>query len=450
MKLKTTTSPTGSFTPGAGDLAADAYTFGYPLVLMDAMRAIATATPRASTHRAPINQFAHARELPDATAADIVSATTDTLSSVAWLDVSKEPIILSVPDMGTRYYLMPLLDAWTNVFASVGTRTTGNRQGDFAITAPRWSGILPDGVKEIKAPTNIVWLNGRTHAKGKADCDAVRAIQDEYRLTPLSAWGTPYTQHDDASVYSTIEERSLASEQVDAMDPEAFFARLNTLMIANPPNANDALAITRFAAIGVGPGKALDVHAAGLRPGVETARRKLAMAAEKPYGTPVNGWDVLANGVGNYGTNYALRAAVAAGALGANLPADAIHPMSRMDAHARPLTGANRYFLRFTRGKLPPTNAFWSLTMYNEQGALVANPLDRCALHSHDELAIGEDGSLTLFIQNESPGADKESNWLPAPSGLFHVALRLFWPKKEAIDGTWRPPAIERGSNSLA
>src|SRR5215475_11586315 len=184
----------------ASEIAVEAYVFGYPLVLMDVTRRVMTAVPKAGARKAPVNQFLHIREFPDYTMTDVVSPNADTLYSTACLDLTKEPIILSVPDIGKRYYLMEMLDAWTNVFAAPGTRITGNGHGDFAIVGPQWKGKLPADVKEIKFPTNMVWLLGRTQTNGKEDYAAVHAIQDQYKLTPLSAWGKANNAPDNAPV----------------------------------------------------------------------------------------------------------------------------------------------------------------------------------------------------------------------------------------------------------
>src|SRR5262245_15810024 len=198
----------------ASESADEAYVFGYPLVLMDVTRQVMTAVPKAEGRKAPANQFIHMREFPDYTITDVVSPNADTLYSTAWLDLRKEPIILSVPDVGKRYYLMEMLDAWTNVFASPGARTTGNGCGDFAIVGPQWKGKLPAGVKEIKSPTNMAWVIGRTQTNGKEDYAAVRAIQDQYKLTPLGAWGKDYKPPDNAPVAPGIDAKRSEERRV--------------------------------------------------------------------------------------------------------------------------------------------------------------------------------------------------------------------------------------------
>jgi hypothetical protein len=433
----------------ASEIAVEAYVFGYPLVLMDVTRRVMTAVPKPEAHKAPENQFLHIREFPDHTMTDVVSPNADTLYSTAWLDLSKEPMILSVPDVGGRYYLMEMLDAWTNVFASPGTRTTGNGRGDFAIVGPQWKGKAPAGVKEIKSPTNMAWLIGRTQTNGKGDYAAVRAIQDQYKLTPLSAWGKDYKPPDNAPVSPGIDVKTPPDEQVAKMDAATFFARLNALMKDNPPANADASAVNSYAAIGVAPGTPFDLKsldpavAKSVEGSVQTAQAKIMAEARKPHGKKVNGWDVMTN-LGRYGTDYLFRSVIALVGLGANLPEDAIYPHATEDTDGQPLNGANRYLIHFPNGQLPPVNAFWSLSMYNSKQFFAQNPINRYAIGDRDRLKFNDDGSLTINIQRESPGKEKESNWLPAPKDSFNVFMRLYWPKKEILDGLWKMPGVER------
>jgi hypothetical protein len=434
----------------AAKIAEDAYVYAYPLVLQDITRQVMTAVPKAGEHKAPVNHFAHFQTFPDATFTDVVSPNVDTLYSVAWLDLSKEPMVLSVPEMGKRYYLMQMLDAWTNVFADPGTRTTGNGKGDFAIVGPAWQGKLPEGVKEIKAPTNYVAVGGRTQTNGKEDYAGVHAIQKQYRLTPLSAWGKDYTPPDNVPVDKGVDLKTPPVEQVAKMDAATFFARVNALMKDNPPAAADADVVKRFAAIGVAPGKAFDpakldrAVAKGIQRGASAGLEKIVAEAKKPQGKTVNNWSVMIDKMGRYGTDYSFRAIIALIALGANLPEDAVYPRATADADGKPLSGANRYEIRFLKGQTPPVGAFWSVTMYNSKQFFVDNPLNRFSIGDRDKLRFNDDGSLTLYIQHESPGKDKESNWLPAPGDEFNLIMRLYWPRKEILDGTWKPPAVER------
>ncbi|MBO0861460.1 MAG: DUF1254 domain-containing protein [Chloracidobacterium sp.] len=436
----------------ASKIAVEAYIFGYPLVLMDVTRQVLTAVPKVGQRKAPVNQFLHIREFPDHTFTDVVSPNVDTLYSSAWLDLAKEPIILSVPDVGKRYYLMQMLDAWTNVIAAPGSRATGNDRGDFAIVGPQCKGKPPADLKEIRSPTNMVWLIGRTQTDGKGDYAAVHAIQDQYKITPLSEWGKAYRAPDNAPVAISVDVKTPPVEQVAKMDAVTFFARSNGLMKDNPPADADAPALNSFAAIGVAPGspfdfKSLDQSVAmSIEQCVKTAQERISAEARKPQGENVNGWEVMTN-MGRYGTNYLFRSIVALVGLGANLPEDAIYPHATTDAEGQPLTGDNHYVIRFPKGQLPPVNAFWSISMYNSKQFFAQNQINRYAIGDRDNLKLNDDGSLTIYIQRDSPGEDKESNWLPAPpppDDSFNVFMRLYWPKKEIIDGVWMMPGLER------
>jgi hypothetical protein len=433
----------------AATLAREAYVYGFPLVLMDVTREVRTAVPKADDRKAPVNQFVHSREFPDHTFTSVVSPNADTLYSSAWLDLSAGPLVLSVPETGKRYYLMQLLDAWTNTFDCPGTRTTGNGKGEFAIVGPKWKGELPAGVKEVRSPTNMVWLIGRTQTNGKEDYEAVHAVQAQFKLTPLTARGKDYSPPDNVPVAADVDAKTPPLEQIVKMDAATFFARLNALMKDNPPAAADAGFLRRIAKIGIAPGKPFDPKtldpavAKSVERGFDAAKALLTAATRRPQGGGVNGWETLRN-IGRYGANYPLRAAVATAALGVNLPEDALYPRARVDGEGRPLTGANRYAIRFRKGELPPVEAFWSVTLYDSKQRFVANPIGRYAIGDRDRLKFDDDGSLTLYVQHESPGPDKESNWLPAPGDEFNLFMRLYWPKKEALGGTWKPPAVER------
>jgi hypothetical protein len=429
-------------------LGVEAYVYGYPLVLMDVTRQRLTNVAAPIQGRAPINQFGHRTMFPTPESNAVVTPNADTLYSLVWLDLKREPLILHVPDTAGRYYIMPLMDAWTNVFSSLGKRTTGTGEGHFAILGPGWKGKLPEGVTPIRAPTNLVWLIGRTQANGKADFPAVHAIQKQYRVTPLSAWGKPYTPPTGGPIDPTVNAKTPTVEQVAAMDATSFFQRLARLLKDNPPHAADAEMIKKLERLGIVPGKEFvpdkldSATLAGLRRAVKAAQQKIA--AELPrLGERENGWLVSRN-LGSYGTDYLRRAVVAHSLLAALLPEDALYYRATVDSAGRRLSGANRYVLHFARGQTPPVRAFWSLTMYNTHHFFVANPIDRYAIGDRDKLRFNDDGSLDLYIQHESPGKDREANWLPAPREEFVLALRLFWPREEALKDVWKVPAIEQ------
>jgi hypothetical protein len=429
-------------------LGVEAVIYGYPLVIVDVTKQVQTNVEEPNhTGSAPINQFSNFLKYPTAANKDVVRFNVDTLYSFAWLDLSKEPIVLSVPDTDDRYYLMPMLDAWSNVFASPGKRTTGTKAGNFAIVGPNWKGTLPEGVKEIKSPTNTAMIAGRTQANGPADYKAVNALQQHYKLTPLSSFGKPYDPPK-GTVDPKIDLKTPPVEQVNSMSAETFFKRLAALMSSNPPPASNAPMLEKLAKIGIVPGQDFDMSkldpavAKGLERSVQSAVAKLA-AAGKEVGTSVNGWRILPAKVGDFGTDYELRGIVALIGLGANILQDAVYPTTFVDGDGKPLNGGNRYVLHFDKGQLPPVNAFWSVTMYNAQSFFVENPLDRYNIAAWMPLKFNDDGSLDIDIQRDSPGKDKESNWLPAAQDDFNLTLRMYWPKEAAVDGTWKPPAVK-------
>ncbi len=430
-------------------IATDAYVYGYPLVTMEMTRRVGTNTEAPEGLRAPMGQFANAREYPNASFHDVTAPNADTLYSSAFLDVSKEPYIVSIPDEGDRYYLMPMLDAYTNVFQVPGKRTTGDKAQTYAITGPGWKGTLPEGVTEYKSPTSMVWILGRTYCTGTPeDYNAVHAIQDKYKLVPLSAYGKDYTPPK-GKVDPAIDMKTAVREQVNKMDAPSYFKLMAALMKDNPPAKADAPIVEKMAKIGIVPGQdfdasKLDPAVAKALPGVSKSGVEKIMAYFNKAGTEVNGWQIMTK-TGEYGTEYLRRAFVTAIGLGANRPQDAVYPTSIVDGAGKPLNGANKYVMHFAKGETPPVQGFWSLTMYDENYFFVANPLNKYTVSPRNELKANADGSIDLYLQNESPGKDMESNWLPAPKGGFILMLRLYWPNEKdptILNGSWKPPAV--------
>jgi hypothetical protein len=428
-------------------IAREAYLYAYPIVSMDVTMRQTTNVPDAGTinMRAPVNQFAHARAYPKTDEKDVVRFNFDTLYSFAWLDLVKEPIVLSVPDTQGRYYLLPMLDMWTDVFAVVGSRTTGTKAGDYALVAPGWEGTLPDGVVKIVAPTPVVWILGRTKTDGSADYANVHKVQDGYRLTPLSHWGKPYRPPTGVATDGSVDNKTPPLVQVDRLDGVAMLTRLADLMGRHPPHPNDYPILFRLRALGIEPGKPFDASKLDARATAEINRAAKdtldgLQATWERTGKVVNGWTLQNDNIGTYGTSYLKRTLVAKGGLGANLPEDAVYPTAAFDSEGKALSGENKYVLRFDKGKLPPADAFWSITMYDMDGFQIPNPISRFAISSHNQLTFNADGSLDIYVQAEAPGKDKESNWLPAPKTQFQPTMRLYSPQAEVLDGRWAPP----------
>jgi hypothetical protein len=400
--------------------------------------------------KAPIGQFARLRAYPPASDHTVTAPNADTLYTIAWLDVSKEPWILSIPDMKDRYYLIPMLSGWTDVFQVPGKRTTGTKAQKYAITGPGWTGTPPEGVTEYKSPTGMVWILGRIYCTGtREDYKAVHALQDKFSVVPLSSYGKLYTPPA-GTVDPNVDMKTAVREQVNRMDAGAYFKLLAQLMKDNPPAAEDAPMVAKMAKIGIIPGQDFDISK--LDPGVAKGLQNVPkagfekiMAEFKKLGAPVNGW-TYSTKLGVYGMEYLQRALVTAIGLGANRGQDAIYPTSEVDADGKPYDGANKYVMRFDKGQMPPVDGFWSLTMYDAEYFFVPNKLNRYTLSSRNKFKTNPDGSTDLYLQKDSPGKDKESNWLPAPDGKFILMLRLYWPKESPpsiIDGSWKPPAVK-------
>nr|WP_246779626.1 DUF1254 domain-containing protein [Rhizobium sp. BK313] len=430
-------------------IGVDAYLYFYPLLTMDLTRRQSTnIDPGKEVGKGPMNTFSSFPAYPAADNKLVVRFNFDTLYSLAWLDLSKEPVIVSAPDTNGRYYLLPMLDMWTDVFASPGWRTTGTHAGNFLIAPQGWSGDVPSGVTRINAPTPYVWTLGRTKTDGPADYDAVHKIQAGYKITPLSRWGknaAPPT----VTIDSTVDMKTPPKVQVDRMPADKFFAYAAEILKVVPPHITDEPMIAQLRKTGFEPGKSFDLNKADpvVQRALADARdegQQLMTWAIPTIGRVANGWSMQTNTVGVYGNFYLKRAIVAQLGLGANLPEDAIYPLNLADDTGKPLDGANKYTLHFEKGEAPPANAFWSVTLYDAEGFQVANPLNRFNLSSWMPLKSNADGSLDLYFQNESPAADKEANWLPAPRGAFNLLMRLYAPRSEALIGKWNPPPVTR------
>ncbi len=426
-------------------LGADAFAFGFPLLMTMAAMRRATSASATDEERTPLNQFAHLHRFPDPSFKALVSTNAHTLYSLAWLDLSAEPLLLDLPDTGGRSYLMPLMDAWTDVFICLGPRNVGTAGGTYALAGPGWSGSLPDGVRRVDAPTNTVWVIGHTHATGRDDLDFGRTIQQGLRLTPLSGYGSAYTSPN-GSVGATPDSEPSPHRVLKGLGAEEFFSKLAWEMDANPPASGDRPMLDRLAAIGLRPGQPFvwsglpdDVREA-LEAGLDDGRK--AVAAPPPPRLE-NGWQSLRERLGTYGADYLRRAQIANIALGIAHPEDAIFPLTASDADGDRLNGGHRYVLRFEPGGLPPVGALWSLALYDMDQLPVENPIDRYALGDRDDLELGADGSLEIAIQHERP-AGSDANWLPAPEGDFNLMLHMYWPSQRVLDGTWAIPPVRR------
>jgi hypothetical protein len=416
----------------ARQIGAEAYVYGYALLAEQNVIV-----------NFPANHLINVTKLSTPAEKLVVLPNVDTLYTVARLTLGSGPMVVHVPNEHGRYYVLELLDAYTNVFGYIGRRVTGTQAGDYAIVGPGFRGSLPAGVKRIQSPTPTVWIIGRTLVNGPSDVANVDAIQHTYTLTPLSGFGGP------PAIAYYLPGSELHAAPVPA--GLAFYDAMDTAMEQNPPPHSAAALLNSFASVGIAPGRTVSTESLspatrqGLIDGVADGKKELASYAnrfERASEQQHNGWLVAPKATGVYGTNYLLRAYIAEDALGANVPAEATYPAAFVDSALKSMSGAHRYVLHFAAGELPPVNAFWSVTMYGENEFLVPNQLDRYAIGNRTlGLRKGPGGSLDLQLQHSPPHGSK-SNWLPAPAGRFILLLRLYQPKATVLHGSWPLPTI--------
>jgi hypothetical protein len=345
-----------------------------------------------------------------------------------------------------------VIDTWNDVPAAPGARTHGDKGGTFLLVRPNFKGEIPAGLEVVRCDTSLCLLGGRTYVSGPDDLPAVHTIQDGYRLIPLSQWngpGTTYTPPASVPVKPGIDAKTPVPVQVFKLSAEQYFNDMAMQLVHNPARPADAPIMARLAQLGIKPGATFQMSAfdadtqKAIADGVAAGQQAIR-DEESKMGEMVNGWQ-LARDLGRYGTKYTYRAAWTSYAVGGNVIEDALYPFGLVDADGKQFDSANPYVLHFAKDAMPPVEAFWSLTMYDQDSYLVDNPLNRYSLGDRSNCKLGEDGSLTLYIQSDSPGTNKERNWLPSPkAGPLKLALRLYVPKPQVADGTWQPPAVQR------
>jgi hypothetical protein len=438
------------YTEEAHEIICEAYTYGYPLVLMDVVRQLMLAAGKGTAQRIGINQFAHALSFTDNVIGE-PGAEAGVLQSIAWLNVAKEPIVLELPEVSNRYYAMHLMDGWMTAFTTLGTRTTGARAGAFAIVGPRWSAELPGDLRVVESPTGMVWLVGRAQTNGPGDYANVHEIQRKYKLTSLSSWRREESSAEPGATLPDVDLKETASELVARMDASAFFGRLNALLADNPPRQVDHAALRRFAAVGVGPGRPFELRddpviSRSIDGSVRTALARIVVEATKPSQQTMNGWQIQPNSVAPGASDYMWRAVVALVNPGASPPEDVVTFYTALDSEGAKLSGAHRYALRFGPNQAPPVNGFWCVAMHNARHALVPNAIDRHVISSADQLQKDSEGRFFVRVQHDPPAKRGVANWLPAPIDQFNLTLRLHAPQREVLSGAWRPPAVDRAT----
>jgi hypothetical protein len=430
-------------------LARAAYVYGLPIVLTDFTRQVSGV---------PNNVFVHGHKFPDHTSRLVVAPNNDTNYSSAFLDLGDDAVVVTIPDTKDRYFVVPLMDAWTNVFASFGKRNTGTHAQTYVITGPHWHGTIPAGLPEVKSPTDLVWIIGRIQVNSPEDqINFVSPIQDQFKLTLLSDWGktnaasvknTTHYSVDLPEIKEVQSHQLTAVQAVKQIPVDRFFNYLNQLLVKNPGLPADSATLAKLAKIGIKPGGKFDLNDFDkeTQDALKNVPNEIYQAFDNIKASadfkPRNGTQL-----GHYGTDYLTRAAVAYKGLGALPPEEATYIAYNTDDANTPLNGSTtNYVIHFEAGKLPPAKAFWSLTMYDKDRYLSDNPIRRYAIGDRNKLKFNADGSLDIYLQHNDPGADKQSNWLPAPADSFNVILRIYVPTDEYLHdkNTWVNPPIKK------
>lgn len=426
--------------PLAHALALQARIYGLPMEGM--LRRLSDEVIDPGTRKAGFNRYFHYAALSTPTVSPFRAPNNDTLYSTAWVDLRREPAILTMPATTGRYYTAQVMDMTTETIANFGQRQYGTDAAVFAVVGPGWKGELPSGVKAVaRSSTGYAAVLLRILVDGPADVPAVRALQPKFGIASLSRWKAGLSGADPAALEGLSPYR--------ARTPRERLIELNRLLDADPVRTGEEALMAQFALIGVGPG----IAASKLKVSDETLARaetdamQAAREAGMTAGETRNGWRMFRSGLGRYGYDYLGRASTWVGGPLANVVEESFYPSAVTDAEGRPLDGSKAsYVLAFPAGALPPAKAFWSITMYDlTTGALVANPIERYSIGNRTKgLLTATDGSLTLYIQHAPPAAEAMSNWLPAPKGPFYMSLRLYGPALEAMDGRWSPPPVRR------
>lgn len=397
---------------GAGDLnaaAVQAYLYGFPLLVM-------SAAARHATDAIGYNRFLHRFDLAETWLRGIVLPNRDLVYSIAWLDLQTAPVVLTSQETDS-YNLMSLLDAWTNVFATLGTRATGNAAHRYLISGPQWTGILPPACAHIVSPTNLACIVAQTWLDNVSQTHDLASLDDRYHLEPL---GDETLRLEPASVL----------RDVDALSAQAAFARIRELMLDNPSARADGDAVEALAV--------LSGHEGG-EPATTAVAQARAMIDEIPDGDDSNGWTINVD-AGEYGTDYLRRARAARCDFLANTVQDLLCAQTRVDSRGMPLHGDNQYILHFDPWDEPPARAFWSLCALGEERRFATTGSGPRVLESRQPLARRPNRSLDLYIAHEEP-RNGAQNWLRCPSEAFTLALRVYWPSPAALSGVWTPPA---------
>lgn len=436
-------------------LSREAYAFGFPLVLMDTSSKYTAAFSRSSDKQSKVSmyQFYHTRKVRETRYHDLASLDNDMIYSTAWLNLAQDPVVLTVPSSGKRFYVGGLTQGWSEIFGVVGTRATGNRRQRFLLSGPQWKGKTPEGMKSLRSSTNLVWVPIRIDATGGGDIASARAFQNGLRLTPLSLWGKNRSTLRMVDIDQGLDLKKTPRDQVLEMTAEEFYTKLCALMVDNPPAPLDSAFVDKLRTLGIIPSRNFKFKdlpqetQMALNESTKGAKNYILshQSSFSPVGRLVNGWTMPLTDTAGFGTDYYRRAYEAYQGLGHLPPQDGFFPVAYEDNMGQQLMGENTYQITFDKDQLPPVNGFWSMTMYQLPDVnLVDTALRRYSLGQYNRLKYNPNGSLTIYVQPTNPGKDRESNWLPSAKGNYQLTLRMYWPKKEVVEGRWTPPLVER------
>lgn len=447
---KTSSTSSGEVTADQiREIAKQAYIYGFPMVDNYRIQYAYFQDKQNPQYKAPWNTLQSNAQVFTPADTAIQTPNSDTPYSFFGADLRTEPYVLSVPPIeAKRYYSLQFMDQYMYNFDYVGSRTTGNNAGKYLLAGPNWKGETPAGIdKVIRSDTQFAFVAYRTQLFGPADLDNVKAIQAQYEAEPLSTFEGTAAPTAAPSVDFVVPQ----TQEEERTSPQ-FFETLNFILQFAPALDTEKDLRAKFASIGIGTGKTLDISSLGqdkqdaFQAAITDAWTEYAPTQAKVDSGQLSPSELFGNRQ-TLGTNYVYRMAGAINGIFGNDKAEAMYPSAAKDFTGAPLDGANDYTYRYLPGQLPPVTAFWSLTMYRmPQSLLVANPINRYLINSPmlPTLKPDADGGYTIYVQRDNPGAEKESNWLPSPEGPFRLTQRLYWPKETALNGTWQAPVPQK------
>ena len=432
------------------ELLKEAYIYTFPLVIEDATLQKATNTETPTDNRAPINQLMHTKDVADASSRMVVTPNVDTVYSQAFLDLDKDKAFILKKPKTDRYCSIQILDGYTNTHALLGSGFDGQEEKTYLITREDYDGEIPNGVTHIKMDTDIVWMIVRTICNGKDDLENVYKVQDKMELIPLEYYKSNKKYTPPKGTYNK-ENDFVPVEYVLKMTPKEYFDKANELMKDNPPTKEDKEIIDKISAVGVGPGLKFDESILGDNEKetwtnlLKTAKSEVIEEATK-FNKTNNGWSYYGKPIGDFGTEYKFRTAVALKGLGANPVDVAIYAKTNNDCDNNKLNGKNTYVIHFDKDKLPPVEkyGFWSITAYGEDDFLIDNKENKYSISDRSDFKYNDDGSLDLYVSAKKPENVDKENWLPVKDDLFHLCFRIYLPSESVKDGSWKIPKVEK------